>query len=171
MNEQADSLRLSQGAHVSFRLGGEHFAVPAACVREILEPSRITRVPFAPAHMLGVVNVRGQATPVMDLGRRFGLPPVTGGADARIMVLELSHERERVVVGGIADAVVEVLELTPADLGPAPTIAMHWRSECVLGVARKAGRFIILLDISRLLLTEQASLGHEAQEGETTRQV
>jgi len=155
------------GAYVSFRLGEEYFAMRAECVREILEPSRITRVPFSAAHMLGVVNVRGQATAVMDLGRRFGLSPVQPGPDVRIMVLDLAEEGDRVVVGGIADAVVEVLDLSESELAPAPTVAMRWRSECVLGIARKSGRFLIILDITRLLLTEQASLGTEAPEGET----
>jgi purine-binding chemotaxis protein CheW len=169
MNMADDSSRTPSGAYVSFRLGGEHFAVQAACVREILEPSRITRVPFSSPHMLGVVNVRGQATAVMDLGHRFGLPPVQPGNDARIMILELSEQGERVVVGGIADAVVEVLELDETELAAAPTVAMRWRSECVLGVARKAGRYLIILDISRLLLTEQATLGPEGPEGETMK--
>ena len=61
--------------YMTFRLGDELFAIDVAQVREVLEVSRITKVPTAPAYMRGVVNVRGQATPVVDLRLRFGLPP------------------------------------------------------------------------------------------------
>ena len=62
---------------MTFKLGDELFAIDVAQVREVLEVSQITKVPTAPAYMRGVVNVRGQATPVVDLRLRFGLPPAT----------------------------------------------------------------------------------------------
>jgi len=75
--------------YITFKLGHELFAINVAQVREVLELSQITKVPTAPAYMRGVVNVRGKATPVVDLRLKFGLPPVPDTVHSRIVVLEL----------------------------------------------------------------------------------
>jgi purine-binding chemotaxis protein CheW len=83
-------------------------------VREVLELSLITKVPTAPDYMRGVINVRGKATPVVDLRLKFGLPQDADTVHSRIVVMELELDGETTVVGGIADSVHEVIELEPA---------------------------------------------------------
>ena len=134
--------------YITFRLGDELFAINVAQVREVLALTEITKVPSAPAYMRGVVNVRGSAIPVVDLRRRFGLPPTAETVNTRILVLELEIEGEAAVIGGIADSVNEVIELDPGQINPPPTIAMRWRSEFILGMAKCGERFIIVLDIN-----------------------
>ena len=139
---------------LSFQLGDELFAMEVSCVREILDLYRITRVPGAPAHMLGVVNVRGIATAVMDLRARFGLGASRPTPDTRIVILEFNVEGEKIVVGGLADAVREVIELEASQITAPPSVGMNWPPDLVTGVARKGDAFILLLDITRLLLSE-----------------
>jgi purine-binding chemotaxis protein CheW len=139
---------------LTFRLGTELLAMEVGCVREILELCRITRVPASPAHMLGVVNVRGTATAVMDLRSRFGLPPRPPGPDARIIVMEFLVDDGLLVVGGLADAVREVVEISPAQISPPPLVGMDWPADLVLGVARRDRDYILLLDMARTLLSE-----------------
>ncbi|HEY6876910.1 MAG TPA: chemotaxis protein CheW, partial [Polyangiales bacterium] len=104
----------SKPAHyITFRLGGETFAIPVAHVREVLDLTDITRVPTSPHYMRGVVNVRGSAIPVVDLRIKFGLPPAIDDVNTRILVLELELEGERAVVGALADSVHDVIELDP----------------------------------------------------------
>ncbi len=132
--------------YITFRLGDELFAIDVARVREVLEVSQITRVPTAPEYMRGVVNVRGQATPVVDLRIRFGLPKGQDTVNTRIIVMELELAGEATVLGGIADSVHEVIELTPDNINPPPRIAMRWRAEFIQGMGRRGEDFIIILD-------------------------
>src|ERR1035438_8033383 len=97
--------------YMTFKLGDELFAIDVARVREVLEVPPITKVPTAPEYMRGVVNVRGQATPVVDLRLRFGLPPDSDTVHTRIIVMELELDGEATVLGGVGDSVHEVIEL------------------------------------------------------------
>jgi purine-binding chemotaxis protein CheW len=99
--------------YMTFKLGEELFAINVYQVREVLEVLQITKVPTAPPYMRGVVNVRGQAIPVVDLRMRFGLPSVPNSVNTRICVMELEVDGEITVIGGIADSVHEVIELDP----------------------------------------------------------
>lgn len=141
------SLTNENAQYITFKLGGEFFAINVSHVREILELSQITKMPTAPPYMRGVVNVRGKAVPVADLRLKFGLPRAVDTVQTRIIVMEIDLEGESAVVGGIADSVHEVIELAAADIAPAPTIAMRWRSELIKGMARRGEEFLIVLDI------------------------
>ncbi len=147
--------------YMTFKLGNELFAIGVAQVREVLEVSQITRVPTAPAYMRGVVNVRGQATPVVDLRLKFGLPAVPDTVHTRIVVMELELDGEATVLGGVADSVHEVIELEPGNIGPPPRIAMRWRSEFIQGMGRRGDEFIIILDVNRVFSSDEIALAGE----------
>lgn len=147
--------------YMTFKLGDELFAIDVAQVREVLEVSQITKVPTAPDYMRGVVNVRGQATPVVDLRLRFGLPKGTDTVHTRIIVMELELDGEATVLGGIADSVHEVIELEPANIDPAPRIAMRWRTEFIQGMGKRGEEFIIILDVNAVFSSETAVLMKE----------
>lgn len=144
--------------YLTFRLGDELFAINVFKAREVLDVSRITRVPTAPGYMRGVVNVRGNAIPVVDLRIKFGLPQAPDTLNTRIIVMELDMESEKVVVGGLADAVHEVLELEPKEIEEPPTLGMRWRTDLILGMGRRDDKFIIILDIDRVFSTEDVAL-------------
>lgn len=148
--------------YMTFKLGDELFAIDVAQVREVLEISQITKVPTAPAYMRGVVNVRGQATPVVDLRLRFGLPPGADSVHTRIIVMELELDGEATVLGGIADSVHEVIELEPGNIDPPPRIAMRWRTDFIQGMGKRGDDFIIVLDIGAVFASEDLALVRDA---------
>jgi purine-binding chemotaxis protein CheW len=121
-------------------------------------------VPTAPACMRGVVNVRGQATPVVDLRLRFGLPQGTDTVHTRIIVMELQLDGEVTVLGGIADSVHEVIELDSGDIDAPPRIAMRWRTEFIQGMGRRGDDFIIILDVNKVFSSEELALVGDAAE-------
>ena len=144
--------------YITFKLGDESFAVHVSQVREVLDLSQITKVPTAPAYMRGVVNVRGNAIPVIDLRLKFGLPKTADTVCTRILVLELDLGGEPTVLGGIADSVHEVIELDPAQINPPPKIAMRWKSEFIQGMGRRGDEFLIILDIAAVFSASEIAL-------------
>ena len=152
------SVSLESAQYITFRLGDEVFAINVAQVREVLELTLVTKVPTAPDYMRGVVNVRGSAVPVVDLRRKFGLPPVPDTLDSRIIVLELDLDGEQAVLGGLADSVHEVIELETNQINPPPSIAMRWRSEFIQGMGKRDDQFIIILDIAAVFSSDELAL-------------
>lgn len=150
-NQAAASLA---GHYITFKLGDELFAINVFQVREILDLMPITKVPTAPEHLRGVVNVRGKAIPVVDLRRRFGLPPVADTVHTRIVVLELDLDGAPCTVGGQADSVHNVIELDATEIEPPPSLASRWRAELVRGMARRGEDFIMILDVDRIFSME-----------------
>jgi purine-binding chemotaxis protein CheW len=144
--------------YMTFKLGNELFALNVSQVREVLEVSQITKVPTAPEYMRGVVNVRGQAVPVVDLRRRFGLPKADDTVNTRVIVMELELDGETTVLGGIADSVHEVIELEPGNINPPPRIAMRWRTDFIQGMGKRGDEFIIILDVNAVFSSEELAL-------------
>ncbi len=147
--------------YMTFKLGDELFAINVAQVREVLEVSHITHVPSAPDYMRGVVNVRGQAIPVVDLRLKFGLPRTGETVHTRTIVMELEIDGESAVLGGIADSVHEVIELEPGSINPPPRIAMRWRTEFIQGMGRRGDDFIIILDVNAVFSSEELAMASE----------
>ncbi len=150
--------------YITFKLGGELFAIDVKHVREVLDLTQITRVPTAPAYMRGVVNVRGTAIPVVDLRLKFGLPRGVDSVNSRILVLELNVDGHAAVVGGLADSVHDVVEIEPTEIGEPPRIAMRWRSDVIAGMAKRGDEFAIILDIERVFALDGAALAQVSEE-------
>ena len=147
--------------YMTFKLGDELFAINVAQVREVLEVPQITKVPTAPQYMKGVVNVRGQSIPVVDLRMRFGLPKGTETVQTRIIVMELALDGEIAILGGMADSVHEVIELEPGNINPPPKIAMRWRTEFIQGLGKRGDDFIIILDFNSVFSSDELTLVRE----------
>lgn len=130
---------------IAFRLAEEIFAIAVSYVREVVDLRPITRVPTAPEYMRGVVNVRGKAVPVVDLRRRFGLPPLATTPSTRILIFELVIEGELCVVGGLADSVHDVIEVNATDLEGAPGLATTAQSHVVQNLIRLRGELVLVL--------------------------
>jgi purine-binding chemotaxis protein CheW len=152
---------MTGGTYITFRLGDELFAFDVRHVREVLELTAVARLPLAPPHLRGVVNVRGSAITVVDLRSKFGLPPVPDTLASRIVVSEVSVDGEPCVIGGLADAVLEVIELAPGEIRPAPSAVMRWRTELVVGIGQRDGRFIIILDAARLFSDAELAIARD----------
>ncbi len=144
--------------YLTFKLGEELFAINVTQAREVLDMSAITKVPEAPDYMRGVVNVRGNAIPVIDLRLKFGLPQNEDTVNTRIIVIELSMDGESVTLGGIADSVHEVIELEANQILEPPTIGMRWRTDLIIGMGRRDENFIIILDINKVFSCEDLEI-------------
>ncbi len=133
-------------------LGGTGiFGIDIHVVREILDYTDITRLPRMPEHMCGVVDVRGQAVPVLDLGLKLGFGPVNQTLSTRIIIVEQPDPDGGVrLVGALTEAVKEVLELDAQAIAPPPAMGTNVERACIQGIARHNGRFIILLDTARV---------------------
>ena len=139
--------------YLSFKLGEEIFAVDVAKVREILDVTAITKVPQTPEYMRGVINLRGSVVPVMDMRLKFGLPATERTVNTCIIVMEVTHDGETMVLGSLADSVQEVLELEPDQIEPPPRIGTHLRTDFIKGMGKYNDLFIIILDVDRVFNT------------------
>jgi purine-binding chemotaxis protein CheW len=132
---------------VGFRIGNETYGVRIGAVREIVRVPEITSVPSAPETVEGVINLRGQIIPVMDLRKRFRQAEIRPDKKNRILVVELENK----LIGLIVNAASEVLKIAPSEIEPPGNVFAEGESSYVTGVGKLKGRLIILLDINKLL--------------------
>jgi purine-binding chemotaxis protein CheW len=143
------------GQYLSFRVAGEEYAVGLLQVKEILEFDVATRVPTAPAWVLGVINLRGSVVPVIDLAVKFGLPETVVGPRTCVVIVEVALGGQSTVVGILADGVNQVVDLRPGDIQEPPPFGTHVRLEYLLGMGRAGKKFVLLLDIDRILSQDE----------------
>jgi purine-binding chemotaxis protein CheW len=140
------------GKYLTFQVGDENYGIPVLRTREIIRLPKITPVPQMPAHVRGIINLRGRIIPVVDLRTRFGLPAATDHARTCIVVVHLRlAERGEVAMGLVVDAVEEVANLTAADIEPTPEFATGQDTGHIVGMAKIKGVVKTLLDLDRLL--------------------
>lgn len=144
--------------YVTFGLGAELFGVEVTRAREILDLVPVTKVPQTPDYLLGVINLRGQVVPVVDLRVKLGLPQVESTRDSCILVMEVQLDGEILTVGGLADSVREVLELRDDQIELPPRMGTKLRTEFIAGMGKLDEQFLILLDIDRVFSSEETFL-------------
>ena len=161
MNENSTS---TLNSFLSFKLGDETFAANVSKVLTILEMTKITKVPQAPAYMQGVINLRGTVLPVIDTRIKFGLSPTEFSANTCILVLDIEIENESLHIGGLVDSVQEVLEIEPHQILPPPNIGNRYKSQFINGMFKLTeDEFIMLLDMDKIFNVEDlAILGEHA---------
>jgi purine-binding chemotaxis protein CheW len=140
--------------YVTFGLADEVFAAPVAMVREILDYREPFKIPQGPAHLIGLTDVRGRATPTVDLRVRLGLPQTAPGPHTRILVVDVPLETRTLSLGLVTDRVFEVTPVRSDELEPAPDIGMRWRSDYIAGVVRRNGGFVVLINLAQLFVGE-----------------
>ncbi|NLT94238.1 MAG: chemotaxis protein CheW [Clostridia bacterium] len=132
---------------VAFRLDNEEYGVNILNVQEIIRPTEITRVPKAPAYITGVINLRGNVIPVMNLRQRFGIQgEMQNDSNTRIIILNLQD----VNIGIFVDSVSEVIRLSGEEIEE-PNLVEALDDKFVQAVGKYNGRLIILLDLNQLL--------------------
>jgi len=138
--------------YLSFQVAGEEFAFGILRVKEILEYDTLTRVPNAPPAVRGVINLRGAVVPVLDLAHLFGLPATAVTKRSCVIIVEVRVDEQELVMGILADAVNQVIELAPDTIEPAPAFGSRVRVEYLVGMGKLDSRkFVLILDIDRLL--------------------
>jgi purine-binding chemotaxis protein CheW len=132
---------------LTLTVAGQHCGVPVLVVRDVLGTQTIAPIPLAPPEIEGAMNLRGRIVTAVNLRRRLGLPPRAEDARPMSVVVEQGGE----LYAMLADAVGEVVPLSPADRAPnPPTLDPLWR-DVSRGVHRRDGQLLILLDVERLL--------------------
>lgn len=145
---------------LALTLGDERFALDIGVVREVLDFGDLTRIPRMPRHVRGVVNLRGAAVPVVDLRTRLGMGTVERTVHARIVIVEAPAPPDAgggvTLVGALADAVREVIEIAAAAVEPPPRMGTPVPADVLAGIFRHDGRHVLLLDADRLFDDEES---------------
>jgi purine-binding chemotaxis protein CheW len=140
--------------YLTFKLEDEVYATDIAQVREVLEYSHVTKVPRTPEYMRGVINLRGHVVPVLDLKLRFGMSRTDQTINTCVIIVEVSIEGERTVIGALADSVQEVIEMDPSTIQPPPRIGTKLNTEFIEGMGKRDEQFVIILNIDKVFSTE-----------------
>ncbi len=152
----------------TFRVGGEDYAIDIMRLREIIPPLPVTPVPRAPSFVEGVIRLRGDVIPVVDVRRRLGLPLTPATRKTKILIIHVAGRR----LGLVVDEVTEVIRIPRTEIRPAPPLVDGQGPRFFLGVSggeggarRGAGRLRLLLNVRALL--EPVTPGeHEAARSE-----
>ncbi len=151
---------------VTFQLGEEVFGVEVNRTREILSLIPVTSVPQTPDYMIGVINLRGQVVPVIDMRLKLGLPAGEETQDTCIIVMEVQVEDETLVVGARADAVREVLEINRDQIEPPPRLGTKLKAEFIEGMGKVDDQFLILLNVDHVFSSDEIALVQDISGGE-----
>ena len=143
---------------LSFVLGSETYGVDILRVQEIRGWSAVTKIPHAPSHVLGVLNLRGSIVPIVDLRMRLALERAEYTAVTVIIVLSVQCGASRRDFGVVVDAVSDVADVKAADVRPAPELGSTAATDYIRGLVPISERMVVLLDIDRLVGADMAAL-------------
>ena len=141
--------------YLTFQLAGEMFAVGILNVKEIIEYGHLTEIPMMPAFIRGVINLRGSVVPVIDLSARFGGKSTEVSRRTCIVIVEVTDEDTRHDIGIMVDAVSEVLDIPGSEIEPPPAFGAKIRADFIFGMGKVAGKFVIILNINKVLSVEE----------------
>jgi purine-binding chemotaxis protein CheW len=129
-----------------------------ALVREIVDYHRPFALPEGPDHLLGLTDVRGRGTPMIDLRLKLGLPRAAPTSSTRVLIVDVPLADRVLAAGLVADRVIEVISLMPKEIDAAPDIGVPWRSDYIQGVVRRPSGFVVIFDLARLFTNPEAAL-------------
>lgn len=157
------------GKYLTFKLGSEEYGLEIMKVREIIGLMDITDVPRTPAHIRGVINLRGRIIPVLDLRTRFGMESIEASDETCIIVVETNQGNDSTSMGILVDTVCEVMDIGPDDLEPTPSFGQDIDNGYIHGMAKCDNEVKILLDIANVLGCEEtAEMAQLASDAEGT---
>jgi len=140
---------------LSFYIGGEEYAIPVARVSKVIEFDSLTKVPNMPPCIRGLMNLRGTVVPVVDLAVKFAGEAIALTRWTCVVVVEVALDGEPTVMGIIADAVCEVIETSATEIDPPPAFGTRIRVDYLSGMVRNDRKFVLILDIDRVLSVDE----------------
>ncbi len=143
---------------LTFTLEEENFALEISKVREVLDYTTITRVPRMPDFLRGVINLRGNVVPVIDLRLKLGMNATEKNLDTCIVIAEIMIDGELTLVGALADSVKEVISLEAARISPPPRLGTKLKSRFIRGMGKLDEGFLIILDIDKVLSEDELAV-------------
>ncbi|KPX40158.1 chemotaxis protein CheW [Pseudomonas syringae pv. tagetis] len=154
-----------EAQYLTFMLGGEMFAIGILGIKEIIEYGSLTVVPMMPAFVRGVINLRGAVVPVVDLSARFGRQNSDITRRSCVIIIEAnSEDGQPQDIGLLVDNVSAVLEIPASQIEPPPNFGARIRADFISGMAKVDGKFVIVLEVDRVLsIDEMSSLAEAGQ--------
>lgn len=146
---------VAQEQYLTFMLAGGEFAFNILCVKEILEYDTVTAVPKTPRWIRGVFNLRGAVVPVVDLAVKFGVADTQVTKSTCIIIVETCVDGHPTTMGVIADAVNQVMDVSPDDIRPVPEFGTGIKVDYLLGVTRIGKKFALLLATDKVLSADE----------------
>lgn len=148
-----------EGQFLTFLLAKEMFAISILSIKEIIEYGQLTPVPMVPEFVRGVINLRGQVVPVIDLQVRLGRPASPVGKRTCIVIFEVTtgEDGEREVMGVVVDSVSEVLGIPASQIERAPQFGAKVRQDFISGLGTIEGKFVIVLNMEKVLSIDELS--------------
>ena len=161
---------MEKGQFLSFILDDELFAVDISKVREVLDFSKVTRVPRTPPAMLGVINLRGSVVPVIDMRQKFGMDKTKKTVNTCIIIMETEMIENKVILGALVDSVQEVFELEAHQIEPAPKIGTWLSTEFIHGMGKHNDEdFTIILDVDKIFSSNEILMASKMTQEETSK--
>ena len=161
----ADSFE--SGQYLTFNLEEEVFAFDITKVREVLEFSKVTKVPQTPEMMIGVINLRGSVVPIIDLRLKFGMKKGEKTVNTCIIIIETIIDQDSIVIGALVDSVQEVMDLDREHIEPPPKIGTNLNTEFISGMGKINDQFVMILNIDSIFNSDELNMVRQASEAET----
>jgi purine-binding chemotaxis protein CheW len=149
---------------LTFVLGNETYGVDILRVQEIRGWSAVTKIPHAPPHVLGVLNLRGSIVPIVDLRMRFSLDRAEYTTVTVIIVVSVISAAGRRDFGVVVDGVSDVVDVNTAEVKAAPELGAKGATDYIRGLVPVSERMVVLLDIDRLIGSDLTSFSNSADE-------
>jgi len=146
-----------EGKYLTFTLADEEYGIGILKIKEIIGMMPVTSVPHTPDYVKGVINLRGKVIPVIDLRLRFGMEPIDYNERTCIIVVEIMSQDTNVEIGIVVDSVSEVLNIKGDEIEDTPTFGTALDTDYILGMAKMEGGVKILLEIDRVLSSDELS--------------
>lgn len=140
---------------LTFKLMEEIFALEIGKVREVLDFAGVTKVPQTPEFMSGVINLRGNVVPVVDMRLKFGMTATEKTVNTCVIITEVNLDGENTVLGAMADSVQEVLDLEAGEIEPPPRIGSKLNTDFIMGMGKHNNKFIMILNIDKVFSTDE----------------
>lgn len=153
-----------ENQYLTFKLQSEVYSFGILNVKEILEYGKITKVPMMPDFIQGVINLRGEVVPVVNLARRFGLKPSEITKRTCVVIIEVGSGESRQELGVMVDSVSEVLEIEADQIRPAPGFGAKIRNDFIRGMGKVNDDFVIILDQDRVLSVDELAAVRQVKE-------
>ncbi len=149
------------GQYLTFILDEEVFALDISTVREVLDFTKITKIPQTPDFMMGVINLRGSVMPVVDMRLKFGLSETELTLNTCIIIVEIELDGEITMLGALVDSVQEVIELDPEHIEPPPRIGTRLNTKFIKGMGKQDDGFLIIVEIDKVFSVEELAIAQE----------
>jgi purine-binding chemotaxis protein CheW len=150
------------GKFLTFKLAREEYGLEILKVKEIFGLMSITKVPRTPDYILGVINLRGKVIPVIDLRSRFSMDRIESTNETCIIVVDVKRDNQSVLMGILVDGVSEVLDISADEIEDTPSFGGNVDTEFILGMGKAKDRVIMLLDIDKVMTSEDLKAAEAA---------